>query len=122
MKDIVLVVPQAEHVAFLFFLNYEIAANREIHNRRGNVAHVGGFVDQSTDLPRRQLVWRLVLRGNRTKAGITAPRPPQIEHQSENSEGNEEDRITAERTEKLFGGRRLMDEAFVESDGNGHTF
>ena len=58
------------------FLDAEVTAHREIHERRGDVAHIGRRVHQRPSFSRRQSGGRVVLDRDRPAARIPAAAPP----------------------------------------------
>ncbi len=77
---------EAEHAVMLMLLDDKIAADGEVNDGGSDVAHVGGIVDERAGFAGSELIGRLVLRGDGTKARIAAGGPPQIEHDGESCE------------------------------------
>src|SRR5579883_2161997 len=100
-------------MVFLFFLDDEVAADSEVDDGGGDVAHVDGIVDQSADFSGSELIGRLVLGGDGAKARIAAAGPPPPEH------GDEEGPVAAEIEEEAGERRGFADGALVEGNGKG---
>ena len=96
MKEIFLAVREPEEMILGLLLDHDEAADREIDDRGGNVAHIHGVINQRADFAGRQLVRRLVLRGDGSKTRIAAAPPPQAEHEEESKYGNCEGPIAPE--------------------------
>src|SRR5213082_3076294 len=77
---------EAEHAVVLMFFDDQIATDSEIDDGSGDVAHVGGIVDEGAGFARSELIRRLILRGDGAKAWIAAARPPQIKHNDKRKE------------------------------------
>src|SRR5215470_14640149 len=117
-ETIILGFPKAHHVVLRKLLNDDVAANREIDNGRGDVAHVGGVIDQSADFARSKLVRRLILCSDGAEARIAAFGPPQPEHQDKNDDGYDEWPVAAEKKNEAIGRGRFVNSALVERDGD----
>src|SRR6202035_2096773 len=96
MEDVILGVSQAEELVFLSFLDDEEAADGEVDDGGGDVAHVHGIVDQGAYFAGSQIVGRLILRGDGTEARVAAAGPPPPEHQEEGGDREEERPVAAQ--------------------------
>src|SRR5213078_820788 len=107
---VVLVMDEAEHAVVLMFFDDQIATDSEIDDGGGDVAHVGGIVDEGAGFAGSELIRRLILRGDGAKAWIAAARPPQIKHNDKRKERQSQWPVAAE--EKA---------GFVKGCGYDHT-
>ena len=119
---VVLVMDEAEHAVVLMLLDDQVAAHGKIDDGGGDVAHVGGVIDERAGFAGSELIRRLVLRGDGTKTRIAAAGPPQIKHDDESGQRQTQRPIAAEEKAGFVDRRRLMDETFVESHGDGQSF
>src|SRR5208283_4053632 len=122
VKDVVLGVGEAEQVILLFFLDGEVATDREVNDGGSDVAHVHGVVDEGADFGGGQVVGRFVLRGDGAEARVAAAGPPPPEHEEKGDDGNEERPVAAEDARKDGKSSGFAHRAFVEGDGDGEAF
>src|SRR5215471_8235556 len=122
MKEIFLGVRETEEMRNVAFLDDQIAANSEVDNGGGNVAHIDGIVDECADFTGGELFWGLILRGDGTKCGITAASPPPPKHDRENQDRDDERPVATQVEKEQIDARRFSQRAFVASDRNGKTF
>src|SRR5579885_3886169 len=106
-------------MVFLFFLDDEVAADSEVDDGGGDVAHVDGIVDQSADFSGSELIGRLLVGGDGAKARIAAAGPPPPEHEEERGDWDEEGPVAAEIEEEAGERRGFADGALVEGNGKG---
>jgi len=119
---VVLIVDETQHAVFLMLFDHQVAAHGEINNGCGNVAHVGGVINERAGFARRELLRGLILRGDRTQARVAALGPPEIKHDDENDDRQTERPIAPQEERRFVQGRRLVDEAYVERHGNRQAF
>src|SRR5258708_21785629 len=121
-KVVILVVHQAEQAIFLVLFNGDVAADRQVHDGRGDVAHIGRVIHKGANFPGRELIWWLVLCGDRAEVRVAAVRPPQVEHHHKRDDGNTQRPIAAQDLGESARGSRFVNEALVEGDSDRQSF
>src|SRR5882757_11379882 len=86
-KVVILVVHQAEQAIFLVLFDGDVAADRQVDYGRGDVAHVGRVIHERANFSGRELIWWLVLCGDRAEVRVAAVLPPQVEHHHKRDDG-----------------------------------
>ena len=103
-------------------LDAEITAHREIHERCGDVTHVGRRVHQRPRFGRRQSARRVVLDSDGPAARIPAAAPPHDECDQEYRNRNEQRPIAARDSEQMCRETRRGDDPFIPSHNRGEPF
>src|ERR1700681_1784118 len=96
MENVVLGVSEAEELVFLPFFNDEVAADGEVDDGGGDVAHVHGIVDERAYFAGSQVVRGLILRGDGAEAGVAAAGPPPPKHDEEGGDREKERPVAAQ--------------------------
>ena len=122
MEDVAFGVSEAEEMILLCFFDDEVAADGEVDDGGSDVAHVDRVVDEGADFGRREIVRRLILRGDGAETRVAAVSPPPPEHREEGDDRDEERPVAAQQAKDAGKGRGFADGAFVESDGDGKAF
>ena len=115
-------VEQTEELGILMLLDAEITAHREIHERCGDVTHIGRRVHQRPSFGRRQAGGRVVLDSDRPAARIPAATPPGDEGDKKYRNRNQQRPIVARDSEHSCGETRRGDDPFIPSHDRGEPF
>ena len=121
MEDVLAAGEEAQQLLLLRLLDRQVPPDRQIDDRRRDVAHVRGAVDQHSHLSGREVFRRFVLGRDRPGLRIAATGAPQAPHRQEGEHREQQWPVRPREIPQLRARARTLDHAGIPGDGNGEA-